>query len=201
MKLFYLITFFLFTSLFLVKSFGQDSIRKIHICYTNSLGSWSRFYDSDIKFSTKIDKSLTNTFMSDLVIKIPILKKSEINLNFNYMQKTNETKNHIPYYLDYISYAPIYGRELYRNFNNHFVGIGPYIAYLLGAKKGDELIDDIELKHWDFGLEFMLNFYDDRLDYNSVFINFYVLKFQFGLRDVFGFKTMSGTISFFGFIY
>lgn len=201
MKQLYLISFFLFVSLSLVKSYGQDSIRKIQVCYTYSLGSWSRFYDSDIKFSTKINNIFANNIMSDLVIKIPILKKSEINLNFNYMQKSNETKSHIPYYIDYITYAPIYGRELYWNLNNYFIGIGPYIGYLLEAKKGDELIETKELKHWDYGLEFMVNFYDSRFKSNSIFNNFYVVKFQIGLRDVLGFKTMSGTFSLFGFVF
>jgi hypothetical protein len=105
--------------------------------------------------------------------------------------------------MNYLTFSPIYGRDFFRkrDYKHFFVGIGPYFGYLLDAKKGEVAFVDDELKHWDYGLEFMINSYDERLKRKWNFMNFSLLKFQLGFKDVIYFKTMSATMSIFGNIF
>lgn len=201
-KIYFLLVFLINTSI-INTSYGQDSIRNVDIGITLSFLSWNKFYDTDLNFSTNLFKSSGVTPMFDFVLKIPVMKKSAINVNLNNILKINETKGGIPYKMDYLTFSPLFGRDFFRKKDdrNFFIGIGPYFGYLIGAKKGEIPIDDYKLRNWDYGLELMINTYDEKFKRKWNFFNFYLLKYQLGFKDVFYFKTMSCTISLFGFIY
>jgi hypothetical protein len=186
-------------SLLPLKTIGQDSISGIEVGFTLGFLTWNKFYDSDVSFSSRFSNSINIDIVSDLIIKFPVEKRSAITLNLSNMQKANKTETGILYKLDYVTFSPLYGREFYWIDSDFFVGIGPYFGYLYNAKKGDESIDN--LKSWDYGLEFLMNYGDRRNKKSFDFMNFNSLKFQLGLRDVLYFKTMSFSISTIGTIF
>lgn len=184
-------------------SLSQDSIRDITVGYSLSFLSWNKFYNSDLNFNKNIFQGIAFYPMSDLIIKIPLMKRSELNLNLGNIQKKNETKAKIPYSLDYLTFSPGYGIDFFRKKDSQhsFVGLGPYFGYLLDAKKGDDPIVDDKLRQWDYGIQFLYTTYDDRNRNTWDLLNFFVYKFQLGFADVLYFRTMSFTMSMLGYIY
>jgi hypothetical protein len=201
MKNILLTSFVFFIMIISIKSNCQDSIRKTEIGITIGFISWNHFYNSEIPFNSSILKSTALYPVTDLVIKFPILKKSGIALNISDIQKANQTTGGIQYKLNYLTMSPLFGKELFWKNTNYFLGFGPYFGILYKAKKGDEIFEDKKLKPYDYGIEFIINFKNATKNQAFFLFDYYTLKFQLGMNDVYYFKTMSCSMSIFGYVF
>jgi len=175
---------------------SQNELKKFNFGITLGIINWSKFYDSEFPFSKDFLVSTSVYPMIDFLVSIPVSAKIESGINISNIRKLNTSIGWIPYKLDYVTLSPFIGISyINKGMTKMFIGTGPYLGYIYNAKKGNNHLNDEDLKKFEYGLEFLVTFKKNK---KNKFAYLQTIKIQYGMNDVLFFKTFTISGSLYG---
>ena len=117
-----------------------------------------------------------------------------------FVNKDQISEGGVPYSFNYITFSSLFSYSIGSDKNKGYVGIGPYVGYLIGAKKGRFKLVEDDLKKIEFGIELLLGLKSNTNKYYNPF-SFGIVKIQLGLTEILYFKTFSYSIAYIGFSF